>query len=147
MARKRVLGELKLPADPQYVLVAKRTAAALGSIMGFDLEGLDELNIAVAQACERAIGDSNRRAYESAAELRLIFRATDSGMEIEVNSLAPAGYQPEPKAPIRRRPAYEPEGYELTLEMIRCFVDEVGYQMDRRTGATRMRLVKYLIDA
>ncbi len=48
--------ELRIPADPQYILVAKRAAAAFGSVAGFGVEAVDELSIAIAQACENAIG-------------------------------------------------------------------------------------------
>ena len=47
--------ELRIPADPQYIVVAKRVAAGMASVAGLGLEALDELNIAIAEACEHTI--------------------------------------------------------------------------------------------
>ena len=137
---RTTLAELRLPARPEFVLVAKRTASALGSIMGFDLEGLDELNIAVAQTCESAIVAAARWLGDEAT-LRLTFRSTGSGIEVEVQALSGRPYSPEAQV----EADWLPESHQLSMDMIRCFVDEVRYQMNSRTGSTRVRLVKYLI--
>ena len=52
---EQVLTELKIPADADYIPVAKRVASSLGSKLGFSLEELDELCIALTQACDSAI--------------------------------------------------------------------------------------------
>ena len=49
------VSELRLPADREHILVAKRAAGAFGSLAGFDMDAIDDLTIAVAQACENAI--------------------------------------------------------------------------------------------
>jgi len=46
--------ELKLPAVGDYIVVAKRAAASLGAVVGFSLQEIDDLNIAISQACENA---------------------------------------------------------------------------------------------
>ena len=45
------VSELRLPADREHILVAKRAAGAFGSLAGFDMDDIDDLTIAVAQAC------------------------------------------------------------------------------------------------
>ena len=59
-----LVSELKIPAQAAFVMVAKRAASALGSTAGFSLEGIDDLNIAVAQACEKAIAAGDRMRSE-----------------------------------------------------------------------------------
>jgi hypothetical protein len=68
-------------------MVAKRAAAALGSTAGFSLEGIDDLNIAVAQACEKAIAAGDRMWGPGNGVLKLSFRMVDGGMEVEVRNL------------------------------------------------------------
>jgi serine/threonine-protein kinase RsbW len=76
--------ELKIPAEGPFVVVAKRAAGALASAAGFSLEDIDDLNIAVAQACEKAIAAGERIWGTQSSVLRLTFRLYDGGMEVEV---------------------------------------------------------------
>src|SRR5690348_9008856 len=52
---KRNLAELKIPATPAFITVAKRVATTLGGQLGLSLMDLDELAIALTQACDSAI--------------------------------------------------------------------------------------------
>src|ERR1700704_4303359 len=72
-------------------MVAKRAASALGSTAGFSLEGIDDLNIAVAQACENAIAAGDRMWGPGNGVLRLTFKLVAGGMEVEVKSLPGRG--------------------------------------------------------
>jgi len=80
------VSELKIPARAPFVMVAKRAAAALGSCAGFGLDAIDDLNIAVAQACEKGIAAGDRMWGPGNAQLKLTFRMVDSGMEVEIRS-------------------------------------------------------------
>lgn len=79
--------ELKIPAQAAFVVVAKRAASALGTCAGFGLEAIDDLNIAVAQACEKAIAAGDRMWGEGNGLLKLTFRLVPGGMQVEVKSL------------------------------------------------------------
>ncbi|HEV1998443.1 MAG TPA: hypothetical protein VGR61_09985 [Candidatus Dormibacteraeota bacterium] len=79
--------ELKIPAQAAYVIVAKRAAGALASAAGFGLHDVDDLNIAVAHACEKAIAAGNRMWGHGNATLKLTFALVDGGLEVEVKSL------------------------------------------------------------
>jgi anti-sigma regulatory factor (Ser/Thr protein kinase) len=85
--RGALISELKIPAQGPFVMVAKRAASALGSTAGFSLEGIDDLNIAVAQACEKAIAAGDRMWGPGNGVLKLSFRMVDGGMEVEVRNL------------------------------------------------------------
>src|SRR3984893_9546678 len=85
-----LVSELKIPAQAAFVMVAKRAASALGSTAGFSLEGIDDLKIAVAQACEKAIAAGDRLGGPGNVVFKLSFRIVDGGMEWEVRIL-PAG--------------------------------------------------------
>ena len=82
-----LISELKIPAQAAFVMVAKRAASALGSTAGFSLDGIDDLNIAVAQACEKAIAAGDRMWGPGNGVLKLVFRMVDGGMEVDVRNL------------------------------------------------------------
>ncbi len=146
-SRRSTITELKIPADPDYIMVAKRTAAALASIVGFSVEEIDDLSIAMSQACENAIAASARQWGSGNGQLRIGFKAGADGLEVEVRSVAPRVAEGQPERAIA--PAYlvaEPPGYAgIGMNMIRLFVDELRYQHNNQTGTLRMRMVKYLI--
>jgi hypothetical protein len=146
------------------VIVAKRAASALGAAAGFSLEGVDDLNIAVAQACEQAISAADRMWGAGNAILKLTFHIVAGGIEVEVRSLAMPESERQTRinaereavrlAELNRRIAGAARGgaargaidfEDLAVSMIRLFVDELRYNVDAR-GATRMRMVKYHVD-
>jgi anti-sigma regulatory factor (Ser/Thr protein kinase) len=127
--------ELKIPADPQYVIVAKRTASALGSTAGFSLEGIDDLNIAVAQACEKAIAAAYRMWGSGNGVLRLTFHIVDEGIEVEVRSMAAPEAAADADSPKRRLEAERrAESYRQAAARL---TDEVESERQNRIQAQR----------
>ena len=47
-----------IPADARYLRIARLTAAALASDLGFDLDAIEDLRIAVDESCAAVIGAS-----------------------------------------------------------------------------------------
>ena len=86
------VSELRLPADREHILVAKRAAAAFGSLAGFDMDAIDDLTIAVAQACENAIR-CLEHSGSIAGQVRIVFKQSDTGAR---------GQRPEHGEPRRR---------------------------------------------
>ena len=136
--------ELKLPAVGDYIVVAKRAAASLGLVVGFSLQEIDDLNIAITQACENACAAAADKWGSGNGQLKLIFKTQPRRLEVEVRSVPPRAVEQQAV----RRPVREAElDYEtIGLNMIRLFVDELRYQVDNHTGSMRMRMVKYLIE-
>ena len=144
---RRPLAELKVLAQPEMIATAKRTATSLGSLVGFSLEDLDELNIALAQACDSAI-HAGREAWGDEATLKLTFWATEKGMEVDVQAGHPrvTALHPGPAAvPVGRIAARDAAFDRLAHEMIRCFVDDFRPSVAPNQGRVRFRLVKYLV--
>lgn len=132
--------ELRIPADPQYILVAKRAAAGMASVAGLGLEALDELTIAIAEACERIIGVAAAEEM-SDAQVRITFRVQDDALRVEVR-LTGARSRPRPR-PLPRVSALAPtEALDLAISMLSCFADDVDYQA-AGDGLVRVRLAKY----
>lgn len=166
--------ELRIPADPQYIVVAKRAAAGFAYIAGFGVEAMDELGIAIAQACENAIR-CVQGTGQGPGQLRISFQLEDQRLTVQVaSSCAKSSVTAEPAgeteeqiraskeaaeamAKVReaRRRAAEHRATErvtaeqatadLALRVMGLFVDDCRYRLDERTGGLRVRLTKYRV--
>ncbi len=135
---KRNLAELKIPASADFIPVAKRVATTLGGQLGFSLVDLDELTIALTQACDSAIAAASD--LDSPADLKLTYFATNRALVVDVD-LMPSGNA----LPMHKHDAVvDPELQRLAYEMIRCFVDDFRPQVEPTTGHVSFRMVKYL---
>ncbi len=141
------LTELKLPADAQYIVVAKRAAGALGLVGGFSLEKIDDFIIAITQACESAIAAATAEWGMGNGQLKLLFKIQERRLEVEVRSIPPRGFEMQAAQAARRARQEAESAYAgIGLNMISLFVDQLRYQVDNQTGSLRMRMVTYLIE-
>jgi hypothetical protein len=138
---KRDLAELKIPATPAFIPVAKRVASTLGSQLGLSLMDLDELTIALTQACDSAIAAAMDLGGD--AQLKLTYFATNRALVVDVD-LIPAEVHRAVPAPSHEAEAANAELQRLAYEMIRMFVDDFRPQVEPKTGQVRFRMVKYL---
>ena len=145
--------ELRLPADRDYIVVAKRSAAAVGSVAGFDMDAIDDLTIAVAQAVENAIGCLERSGVLT-GQVRIAFKLGARGLEVNVRSTV--SRDAEMEAQVRAQAERARTGTELqqvegeaavdlALRLMGLFVDDSSYRVDERTGGLRVRLTKYRV--
>jgi anti-sigma regulatory factor (Ser/Thr protein kinase) len=143
--------EVRLPADRRYVIVAKRAAAGFAAVAGLDVEALDDLVIAVAQACENAITLTERVAGPGNGHIRLLFNLEDNSLAVDVrSSLSRAELEAaaQRQAVAAARAALEArarEAEEMSMKLMGLFVDDCRYRVDERTGGLRVRLTKYRV--
>lgn len=142
--------ELRLPADPAYIVVAKRAASAFAVVAGFDVEAVDDLTIAVAQACENAIACTTRAGGAGAGQIRLAFTVQPERLEVLVQSscarqvVADATAKRQRMAQAAQRERQEvAAATDLALRLMGLFVDDHSYRVDERNGGLRVRLTKY----
>ena len=159
-AASTTTSELRIPADPSYIVVAKRAASGFAYLAGFGMEAMDELGIAITQACENAI----RCVGSTGGQLRISFSLEDQRLTIQVASSCartavtaePVPAEAETARPARSaaaaRRAVEASAHEaalrsaseeLALRVMGLFVDDCRYRVDERTGGLRVRLTKY----
>ncbi len=138
---KRNLAELKIPASPEFISVAKRVATALGGQLGLSLMDLDELSIALSQACDSAIDAADE--LGTPADLKLTYFATNRALVVDVDLMPTGAALPVPAAHAHETHV-DPELQRLAYEMIRCFVDDFRPVIEPRTGHVRFRMVKHL---
>ena len=139
--------ELKIPAQTEFIGLAKRVAASLGGLLGFSLDEIDELSIAVTQACGSVI-EAAEEAWGPGATLKLSFAPTDRGLAVEVDAIAPRHREALPaqrRAPAHAHSAELEMQRALARDMIRLFVDDFRHQVDTGRRQIRYRMVKYLV--
>jgi hypothetical protein len=137
---KRNLAELKIPASAAFIPVAKRVATTLGGQLGLSLMDLDELAIALTQACDSAIAAAED--LGAPADLKLTYFATDRALVVDVDLMPDVAALPLPAG--EHHAPVDPELQRLAYEMIRCFVDDFRPVIEPRTGHVRFRMVKHL---
>jgi serine/threonine-protein kinase RsbW len=72
---------LTMPATPQLMRVARLTAAGLASRLGFSLDEVEDLKIAVDELCFAMVGTRGRE-----GTLTLVYRMSPDSLEIEGTS-------------------------------------------------------------
>ncbi len=50
---------LNLPCKKEYVMLARMTASAIANKLGFDIEAIEDIKLAVSEACNNTIQHSN----------------------------------------------------------------------------------------
>jgi hypothetical protein len=136
---KRNLAELKIPAASAFIPVAKRVATTLGGQLGLSLMDLDELSIALTQACDSAI--SAAEDLGTPADLKLTYFATNRALVVDVDVMPTGAILPLPAV---KHAQVDPELQRLAYEMIRCFVDDFRPTIEPLTGHVSFRMVKHL---
>jgi hypothetical protein len=137
---KRNLAELKIPATSSFIPVAKRVATTLGGQLGLSLIDLDELAIALTQACDSAIAAADD--LGTPADLKLTYFATDRALVVDVDLMPTGAALPMPAS--KHASTVDPELQRLAYEMIRCFVDDFRPTIEPLTGHLSFRMVKHL---
>lgn len=129
--------ELKIPSLPEFVGVARLTLSGVASRMNFSYDDIEDLKIALAEACTNAI----QHAYEensSPKEVtiryfmetnRLIVEVEDKGRGLDLK-----------KAHSTSADLGEEGG--LGLFLIKALVDKLELQSDKKLG-TKIRMFKY----
>jgi serine/threonine-protein kinase RsbW len=150
MPERAQLAELKIPADGEFIPVAKMVVASLASQLGFTLEEIDELKIAVAQGCEAIIEEAQELWGGYRGVLRLAYGMTERGIVVDVSVLAPKALPGRVVAdvPTPPRPSLsevEMQERALARDVIRLFVDDIRHQVDSGQGQIRVRMVKYVV--
>ncbi|MCM3297133.1 ATP-binding protein [Streptomyces pseudogriseolus] len=130
--------ELRFSALPEHVRTARLVAAAVARRAGVDEAVLDEVRLAVGEACTRAVGLHQHGGIS--APVRVLLIEEEKQFSIEVGDEAP-------HAPVRARSAgevlgdadAETEEDEMGLAVISGLVDDVEVSAGESGGSIRMR--------
>ncbi|MER5884286.1 ATP-binding protein [Streptomyces sp. NPDC001941] len=137
--------ELRFSAQPEHVRTARLVAAAVARRAGVDEAVLDELRLAVGEACSRAVG--LHRSNGITAPVRVVLTEEEKAFSIEVGDEVPgAGVAAADAAGVPGARSGAPvedfddaEGEdEMGLAVISGLVDDVEVSSDQAGGVIRM---------
>ncbi len=131
---------LTIPSLSDYVGVARLTASGIASRMKFTHEDIEDIKIAVSEACTNAV----QYAYgDSLGDITLVFTILESALEVRVKD---QGKGFESSVPIDSQAALnDPDkiGLGLGIVFMRSLMDHVEYISTPESG-TNVLLVKNL---
>lgn len=131
--------ELCIPSKPEYVGVVRLTLAAIASRIGFDIEKIEDMKVAVAEACTNAIthgcgcnGEGNYNIDFVLTEEKIIISVYDNGVGCQLDSIE------EPDLNI-------PKEGGLGIFIIKSLMDDVEIESEKGKGMM-IKMIKYLGD-
>ncbi len=125
--------KMEIASNPQYVSVVRLTTSGIANKIGFCLEDIEDIKVAVSEACTNAIKHSldNKFSVEyTIFENGLTIGITDSGKGYDVNSIDEPNLE-------------EPKESGLGLFIIQSLMDEVDIKSNINYG-TVIKMTKYL---
>lgn len=130
--------EISIPVRPEFVSVARLTAATVAARQGFTYDEIEDLKIAVGEACTALIVAKP----DATQPLTTSFVLAPGSIEVLVSArvAAPAwagdgaGAAQGGDAPI--------DESRLGMFLMQCLVDEVEAHHDNASGVTELRLLK-----
>jgi serine/threonine-protein kinase RsbW len=122
--------ELRIPGKAEWVAVARLAISAVASRMKFSMEEIEDIRLAVAEACTDAI-----QRVAGDAQIEISCRSDDRSLNVRVRREGPIG-KAEPTE------AEEAVGG-LGIFLVRALMDEVDYSVHPQRG-TDLAMVKYV---
>ncbi len=126
---------LKLPSKAEYVSIARLAASVLSNNIGFDIEEVEDIKVAVGEACNNAVlhGKCEDEIYE------INFKVSNNKIKIEVRDTG-IGFDENKYS--------EPDlnnlkGNGLGIYIMKSLMDEVDIIPNQNEG-TILKLTKYL---
>lgn len=120
---------LTLPNAPEFVSVARLALSGVADRMGFDVDDIEDLKVAVSEACTNALKHGNQNAngkyfvHYTIAEKKLIIEVCDDGKGIDIEN-------------IKTPDLDHPKESGLGLYIIKTLMDEVEIKNRENNGAS-----------
>lgn len=124
------LVQLEIPAQPEYVRIVRLIIAGIGNAMRFNVEELDDLKLAVGEACYQAF--QSGAGLHSRLRIKALARETVVEIEVALSHLrgeAAGAY-----------PGLEGLDRGIGLTLMKHLVDEIGFSSN--SEETKIRFVK-----
>ena len=129
--------EISIPVRPEFVSVARLTAATVAARQGFTYDEIEDLKIAVGEACTALIVARP----DSTQPLTTAFVLGPGSIEVLVSARVPAPAWATDGAASAAGDAPIDES-RLGMFLMQCLVDEVEAHHDAASGVTQLRLLK-----
>jgi len=127
--------KISLPGKPEYVSIARLTASVIANQMGFNIDDVEDIKVAVGEACNNAVlhGKSHEEVFEiqfEVQEKRMVIEVRDNGNGFDLDE-----YQAPDPGELRENG--------LGIFIMKALMDEVDFIPVQNNGTT-IRLVKEL---
>ena len=133
---------LTIPCAPEYVGTARLTILGVAGRMGFSYDQIEDIRLAVGEACTNAIerlGSRDGGAPDGVLTIRSLVEASQLVIEVEDRAANPTMAPADVEAPADIDGMNSQELGALLMDIL---VDEVSIEA-LAGGGTRVRLVKY----
>ncbi|QDY78130.1 ATP-binding protein [Streptomyces qinzhouensis] len=145
--------ELRFSAQPEHVRTARLVAAAVARRAGVDEAVLDEVRLAVGEACSRAVG--RHRSHGITSPIKVVLTEEDKTFSIEVGDEVPASGSDGSAGPAGGRAGEASDTGDITadgeddmgLAVISGLVDDMEVSTTEEGGVIRMSWPKAQVTA
>ncbi|MGL5711893.1 MAG: ATP-binding protein [Paraclostridium sp.] len=127
--------KMEVASNPDYVSIVRLTVSGIANKIGFSLDDIEDIKVAVSEACTNAIkhgSDENFYVTFSLLENGLTIEIEDKGEGYDVNS-------------VEKPDLSNPKENGLGLFIIETLMDEVS-TMSKNDEGTVVKMTKYLGD-
>lgn len=131
--------ELRIPARPEFIAVARMAVKAVASRMPFGIDALEDIKLAVAEACTNAIEHAPARAGGAEPDIFIGCLLEHDQLVVEVRDCG-AGRDIALEAVPPDLTSLPESGYGLLL--IQALMDDLRWNID--SEGTTVRMVKRL---
>nr|WP_278683082.1 ATP-binding protein [Paraclostridium bifermentans] len=124
---------MEVTSNPEYVSIIRLTVSGIANKIGFSLDDIEDIKVAVSEACTNAIKHSLDDKF------LVQFSVLENGLTIEVEDKG-TGYDVES---LQEPDLTNPKESGLGLFIIKTLMDEVSTISNSDIG-TRVKMTKYL---
>ncbi|MDY2737617.1 MAG: ATP-binding protein [Intestinibacter sp.] len=125
--------KMEIASNPQYVSVVRLTTSGIANKMGFCLDDIEDIKVAVSEACTNAIKHSSDNKFY------VEYTIFENGLTIEIIDNG-KGYNVDS---VDKPNLNEPKESGLGLFIIESLMDDVMIKSDVDSGTT-IKMTKYL---
>lgn len=125
--------KMEISSNPDYIGVIRLTTSGIANKVGFSIDDIEDIKVAVSEACTNALKHSGDKTFH------IIFTILENGIEIEIRDSG-KGYNVDS---IEKPDLLNPKENGLGLFIIKTLMDEVIIESENNIG-TIVRMTKYL---
>jgi serine/threonine-protein kinase RsbW len=132
--------ELRLPSRLGFEKVAMNTAASVARLMGFGDERVEDLKMAIAEACINAMEHGNK--LDETLSVGVILSMGEDSLEVKVmdTGSGPKGHNAAPDIDKKMHEQEEARG--MGMFLIESLVDEVEWVSSPRVGSYARMVIR-----
>ena len=125
--------KMEIPANPDYVSILRLTTSGIANKLGFSMDDIEDMKVAVSEACSNAVKQSEDN------KVSINFNLLNNGIQIEIIDNG-KGYDVDS---IETPDLSNPKEGGLGLFIIQTLMDEVSIDSKGNQGTT-IKMTKYL---